>query len=110
MTDREKLMALLDKSFEEQYEKRGLLTAQHTATDLLANGVTFAENATVGSEWISVSERLPTEEDANEFGCVLSAVKGEPTKAFHWTIVADYAEDFPYWMAIPKLPKEDVDE
>ena len=41
MTDREKntLIDILNKSFAEQYEKRGLLTAPHTADDLLANGV-----------------------------------------------------------------------
>lgn len=42
MTDRDKLIEILDKSFAEQYEKRGLLTAQHTADDLLANGVIVA--------------------------------------------------------------------
>lgn len=39
MTDNNKLIEILDKSFAEQHEKRGLLTAQHTADDLLANGV-----------------------------------------------------------------------
>ena len=41
MTDREKntLIDILNKSFAEQYEKRGLLTAPHTADHLLANGV-----------------------------------------------------------------------
>ena len=39
MTDSNKLIEILDKSFAEQHEKRGLLTAQHTADDLLANGV-----------------------------------------------------------------------
>ena len=39
MTEREKLIELLNETFEEQYEKRGLLTAPHTADHLLANGV-----------------------------------------------------------------------
>ena len=39
MTDREKLIELLDKTFAEQYDKRGLLTAVHPADDLLDNGV-----------------------------------------------------------------------
>ena len=39
MTDRNKLIEILEKSFAEQHEKRGLLTAQHTAEHLLANGV-----------------------------------------------------------------------
>ena len=40
MTDREKLIEILDSSFEEQYGKRGILTAHHTADYLIANGVT----------------------------------------------------------------------
>lgn len=38
-----KLVEFLNNSFAEQYEKRGLLTAPHTATDLIANGVTVKE-------------------------------------------------------------------
>ena len=40
---KEKLVELLNNSFAEQYEKRGLLTAPHTATDLIAHGVTVQE-------------------------------------------------------------------
>ena len=43
MDVREKLVEFLNNSFVEQYEKRGLLTAQHTATDLIANGVTVQD-------------------------------------------------------------------
>lgn len=57
MTDKEKLVELLNKSFADQYEKRGLLTAPHTATDLIAHGVTV-------QEWISVKDRLPE----NDYG------------------------------------------
>lgn len=39
MTDEKKLIAMLDETFAEQYEKRGFLTAQHTADFLLLNGV-----------------------------------------------------------------------
>ena len=52
MTDKEKLVELLNNSFAEQHEKRGLLTALHTATDLIAHGVTV-------QEWISVKDGLP---------------------------------------------------
>ena len=52
MDVRKKLVELLNNSFAEKYEKRGLLTAPHTATDLIANGVTV-------QEWISVKDRLP---------------------------------------------------
>ena len=52
MTDRDRMIGIIDISFAKQYEKRGLLTAPHTADDLLANGVTV-------QEWISVKDRLP---------------------------------------------------
>jgi hypothetical protein len=55
MDVREKLVELLNNSFAEQYEKRGLLTAPHTADDLIAHGVTV-------QEWISVKDRLPDED------------------------------------------------
>lgn len=42
------LIELLNETFAEQYEKRGLLTAPHTAEALLANGVTIRERG----EWI----------------------------------------------------------
>lgn len=55
MDVREKLVELLGNSFEKQSEKRGLLTAPHTADDLIANGVTV-------QEWISVDDRLPSKQ------------------------------------------------
>ena len=58
---RKKLIELLKDSFEEQYSKRGLLTAPHTADLLIANGVTIATDNNVGSKWIPVTERLPQE-------------------------------------------------
>ena len=52
MDVREKLVEFLNNSFVEQYEKRCLLTAQHTATDLIANGVTVQECG----YWISLTD------------------------------------------------------
>lgn len=52
MDVREKLIEILENSFGKQYEKRCLLTAPHTAEDLISNGVTV-------QEWISVDDRLP---------------------------------------------------
>ena len=48
MDVREKLIEILENSFEKQYEKRCLLTAPHTAEDLIANGVTVQECG----EWV----------------------------------------------------------
>ena len=39
MTDRERLMELINKSFAMQYEMQRFLTAEYTADHLLANGV-----------------------------------------------------------------------
>lgn len=39
MTDRERLIELMVRTFEAQDEMRGFLTAEHTADHLLANGV-----------------------------------------------------------------------
>ena len=39
MDQREKLIEMLNETFSQQYEKRGLLTAEHTADFLLENGV-----------------------------------------------------------------------
>lgn len=39
MTDRERLIELLDKTFDEQFGQRMVLTAEHTADYLLKNGV-----------------------------------------------------------------------
>ena len=38
---KEKLIELLIKTFDEQYEKRMLITPQHTAEFLIENGVTL---------------------------------------------------------------------
>ena len=52
MDVRENLIEILENSFKKQYEKRCLLTAPHTASDLIANGVTV-------QKWISVKDKLP---------------------------------------------------
>ena len=56
MDVREKLIEILNNSFEKQYEKRCLLTAPHTAEDLITNGVTV-------QEWILVKDKLPEENE-----------------------------------------------
>lgn len=69
-----KLVEMLKVSFEKQYEKYGLLTPQHTAEDLIANGVTtddkreavgdrLSATGAAAREWISVKDRLPEERD-----------------------------------------------
>ena len=58
------------------------------------------------SEWISVEDRKPTEEDADEKGCILAVLKKENrAKCWFWDIIVDYPEEFSYWMPIPEPPK-----
>ena len=120
MDVREKLVELLNNSFDEQYSKRGLLTAPHTAADLIANGVTV-------QEWINSDEMLP------EFPCLALGVNGNSVfipdgiltikdKHGEWCIDASFAKEvrlidgtkidaliwenrIAYWMPLPKLPK-----
>ena len=49
---REKLIELLDETFDKQYERNLVITARNTANHLVANGVTI-------QKWIPVTERLP---------------------------------------------------
>jgi hypothetical protein len=105
---REKLIELLNNSFDEQYSKRGLLTAPHTAGHLIANGVTV-------KKWIPVTE------PPKERGCYLISVKhwldGKPvTREAFWNGAdwlscywkkGDRVELTPrvtHWMPLPEAP------
>lgn len=94
MDVRKKLVELLNQSFAEQYEKRGLLTAPHTATDLIAHGVTV-------QEWISVDE--PPKK--NGYYLVYTE-SGEITrgyyKGYYWLVGNDVAT---HWQPMPQPPK-----
>jgi hypothetical protein len=112
MPDRvkEKLVELLENSFANQYEKRGLLTAPHTATDLIANGVTV-------QEWIPVTERLPEMKDdvllhfpieKNMAVGFLCDVDEDKTMWCAYTDDGYYTDcDFEpaHWMPLPQPPK-----
>jgi len=65
---------------------------------LIANGVTI-------QEWISVEERLPTEDDGDAVGAVLAIHKAAKKKYWHWGNVAENPYDFTCWMPLPRPPK-----
>lgn len=59
-------------------------------------------------KWISVEERLPTEEDANEEGLVLVRNIGCPQyEAMDWDQVKMFRSMISNWMHMPEPPKED---
>ena len=65
-------------------------------------------------QWISCAERLPTEEDSNEYDCVL-AVKENYGKrlvdSWHYKTVCAHMKDFSYWMPfsfLPEPPKTEI--
>ena len=57
-------------------------------------------------EWVSVNDRLPTREDANETESILAINKDERyVGRWVWDIVARWPTEFTYWMPIPQPPK-----
>lgn len=122
MTDKEKLIARLNASFEMQYSKRGLITAQHTADDLmsygvtfakdtnvLTNGVTFETDRNVGSKWIPVTERLP--DDDIPSARYLCYAKGYVRILKYWRMYKSFEYGgkpvkVTHWMPLPEPPKE----
>ena len=70
MDVREKLVELLNNSFAEQYEKRGLLTAPHTAADLIAYGVTVQE--VDGCDFCQKFDFAGARAEVNKYGAHIS--------------------------------------
>ena len=98
MDVREKLVELIFKSLCRHIHKSCKL-AENIADDLIADGVTV-------HEWISVKDRLPTREDANETESILAINKDEKyVGRWVWDIVARWPTEFTYWMPLPQPPK-----
>lgn len=65
----------------------------------IAKGVTI-------QRWIPVTERVPTEEDANPNESVLAINKDDGfARSWIWDIVARWPQEFTHWMPLPQPPK-----
>ena len=111
MTDREKLIELLDMNcgFTEE------MPAEKLADHLLANGVTFATDTNVGNKWISVEDRLPKLEKYKLSKVVLAWIKGhgrcfalryDNGEGERWFSGGVEQPDITHWMPLPEQPKE----
>ena len=91
---RERLIEILKKTFGEQYEKRRLITLQHTADYLLANGVIVPPCKAGDTVWFDTWEKngtinigiQPHQVDQIDVVLVCGAKKLVPTKIYDWKI------------------------
>ena len=113
MSDREKLVELLgddvcpapcceECSLECSEDACIRYMKQSMADHLMSNGVTV-------QKWIPVSERLPTEEDADEYETVYAISKGSYPKQWHWAKVAELHDHFTHWMPLPPEPPRECE-
>lgn len=96
---RAKLTELLKTTFNEQYEKRHMITHQHTADFLIANGV-------VVQEWIPVSERLPEPHENPVLAVFFGIVNPAWCYSGLWELPNNIITDkVTHWMPLPEPPK-----
>ena len=95
MSDREKLIEICDTNNGWVDE----VPVERFVDYLISNGVTV-------QKWIPVSERLPTEEDADEKGRVYAISEGAYPRMWQWKMVDRYPECFTHWYKLPEPPKE----
>lgn len=81
----------------------GFLRKMWSATEICG----IIDAMPTADEWISVSERLPTEEDANINGSVLAInIHDGFSSCWAWESVKTFPESFTHWMPSPEPPKE----
>ena len=68
------------------------------ANHLIANGVTI-------QRWIPVTERLPTEEDADDDGFMFAYTTEHKKIIARWTDVCIFSEFITHWVPLPEAPE-----
>lgn len=57
-------------------------------------------------KWIPVTERFPTEDDADDNGFVFAYTTENKKIIARWTDVCRFSEFVTHWMPLPQPPKE----
>ena len=78
-------------------------TIEEIAAHLIANGVTV-------QRWISLSERMPTADDADDWCQILTTDKDGLTDCYDYRTVRERPDWFSHWMPLPKAPGKEVQE
>ena len=100
---REKLIELLDETFDKQYDRNLVITARNTADHLIANGVTIA---TDNNKWIPVTERLPDCADT-VLAVDRDGIRSTAYYVGYWHGGGDLDENaVTHWMPLPEPPFE----
>lgn len=111
MTDREKLVELLNKAHEAYYKvcdfSKGYM--ETLADHLLNNGVAFATDTNVGSKWISVEKCLPPSLIPVLVSVNRNVHEAFLTKADEWLCTLGdkliyQRHGVTHWMPMPKPP------
>ena len=77
---------------------------EESADYLIANGVTL-DNQVASSKWISVKDRLPTMDDADEAGVVLVYTENNEQLIIDTGYVWRFRDFITHWMPLPEPPK-----
>ena len=83
--------SLIGKNFQKGFIEK-------IADHLIANGVTV-------QRWIPVTERLPTEEEADDDGFVFAYTIANKKIIARWTDVCRFSVLVTHWMPLPEPPK-----
>ena len=104
MTDYMKLTDILMDELPEENPWNGNIKG--LVEKLIANGVTFAEDNNVPSNWIPVTERMPTDDDADHNGAIIGNHYLFGVRVVCLDNIEKRPAHYTHWMPLPEPPKE----